>query len=168
MRPSSAKAHPVNILVVDDVPAKLIAMEALLSELQANVVCVQSGADALRQLLQREFAVILLDVNMPGIDGFEVLKRLRALHISSRVLMLTARGEVSDRVTGLELGADDYLAKPFAMQELVARVRALSRRFSEEPAIEGPARMKANARMKPRPRRSSAYITIMNVSAPTP
>jgi len=64
LRPSSAKAHPVNILVVDDVPAKLIAMEALLSELQANVVCVQSGADALRQLLQREFAVILLDVNM--------------------------------------------------------------------------------------------------------
>ena len=77
MRPSSAKAHPINILVVDDVPSKLIAMEALLSELQAQVVCVHSGADALRQLLQREFAVILLDVNMPDMDGFETAELIR-------------------------------------------------------------------------------------------
>ena len=59
---------------------------------------------------------------LPGIDGFEVLRRLRKAHVDSRVLVLTARGELSDRVNGLALGADDYLAKPFAMQELVARV----------------------------------------------
>lgn len=73
---------------------------------------------------------------LPGIDGFEVLRRLRERRISSRVLMLTARGDVNDRVTGLQLGADHYLAKPFAMQELLARVRALGRRYAEEPALE--------------------------------
>jgi DNA-binding response OmpR family regulator len=72
---------------------------------------------------------------LPRMDGFEVLRRLRSRHITSRVLVLTARGEVKDRVTGLQLGADDYLAKPFAMQELVARVRALGRRYAEEPAL---------------------------------
>jgi DNA-binding response OmpR family regulator len=73
---------------------------------------------------------------LPGIDGFEVLRRLRAAKIDARVLILTARGEVSDRVTGLGLGADDYLAKPFAMQELVARVSALGRRFPEKAPVE--------------------------------
>jgi two-component system OmpR family response regulator/two-component system copper resistance phosphate regulon response regulator CusR len=68
-------------------------------------------------------------------DGFEVLHRLRIRHVASRVLVLTARGEVKDRVTGLQLGADDYLPKPFAMQELIARVRALGRRYAEEPAV---------------------------------
>jgi len=68
-------------------------------------------------------------------DAAEVLRRLRSRRIPSRVLVLTARGEVKDRVTGLQLGADDYLPKPFAMQELVARVRALGRRFAEEPPL---------------------------------
>jgi two-component system OmpR family response regulator/two-component system copper resistance phosphate regulon response regulator CusR len=79
--------------------------------------------------------LIVLDVGLPRIDGFEVLRRLRSRHVTSRVLMLTARGEVKDRVIGLQLGADDYLAKPFAMQELVARVEALGRRYAEEPAL---------------------------------
>jgi len=78
----------------------------------------------------------VLDVMLPGMDGFEVLRCLRAAKIDARVLILTARGEVSDRVTGLGLGADDYLAKPFAMQELVARVSALGRRFPEEAPIK--------------------------------
>ena len=83
MRPPSPRTGPatpgpvVNILVVDDVPAKLLAMEALLSDLRENVVCVRSGADALRQLLEREFAVILLDVNMPDMDGFETAELIR-------------------------------------------------------------------------------------------
>ena len=79
--------------------------------------------------------LIILDVMLPGRDGFEVLRRLRADGIASRVIMLTARGEIDDRVTGLQLGADDYLSKPFAMQELVARVGALGRRYAEEPAV---------------------------------
>ena len=68
-------------------------------------------------------------------DGFDVLRHLRLQHVTSRVLMLTARGEVKDRVTGFQLGADDYLPKPFAMTELVARVNALGRRYPEEPAL---------------------------------
>jgi DNA-binding response OmpR family regulator len=80
--------------------------------------------------------LIVLDIILPGIDGFDVLRHLRSQHIASRVLMLTARGEVKDRVTGLQLGADDYLPKPFAMRELVARVNALGRRYPEEPAVK--------------------------------
>ena len=68
-------------------------------------------------------------------DGFEVSAPSASQHVTSRVLILTARGEVKDRVTGLQLGADDYLAKPFAMQELLARVRALGRRYPEEPML---------------------------------
>jgi DNA-binding response OmpR family regulator len=89
----------------------------------------------LHAALETLFDLIVLDLGLPRIDGFEVLRRLRAQHVTSRVLILTARGQVADRVTGLHLGADDYLAKPFAMQELVARVRALGRRYPEEPAV---------------------------------
>ena len=77
----------------------------------------------------------MLDVRLPGIDGFELLRRLRSHHLASRVLLLTARSAVDDRVSGLQLGADDYLPKPFATRELIARVRALGRRYPEEPAI---------------------------------
>jgi DNA-binding response OmpR family regulator len=96
---------------------------------------VHEGEEALKAAGAAVFDLIILDVGLPGMDGFEVLRRLRAQHIPSRVLMLTARGELSDRLTGLQLGADDYLPKPFAMQELLARVRALSRRYAEEPAL---------------------------------
>jgi DNA-binding response OmpR family regulator len=81
------------------------------------------------------FDLITLAVILPGIDGFEVLRRLRSQHIGSRVLIVTARRDVEDRVAGLQLGADDYLTKPFAMAELVARVNALGRRYSEEPIV---------------------------------
>ena len=73
---------------------------------------------------------------LPGLDGFEILRRLRKGRVDSRILVLTARGELNDRVQGLALGADDYLAKPFAMQELVARVSALSRRYPETPQLQ--------------------------------
>jgi DNA-binding response OmpR family regulator len=79
--------------------------------------------------------LMVLDVGLPRMDGFEVLRRLRSRHVTSRILMLTARSQTKDRITGLQLGADDYLPKPFAMPELVARVRALGRRYAEEPAL---------------------------------
>ena len=97
---------------------------------------VHDGETALGKADLKRYDLIVLDVMLPGMDGFEVLRRLRATKIDARVLILTARGEVSDRVTGLGLGADDYLAKPFAMQELVARVSALGRRFAEEAPIK--------------------------------
>ena len=104
----------VNILVVDDRPSKLIAMEALLAELGENVVCVSSGADALRQLLDREFAVVLLDVNMPEMDGFEtanlVRQRPRLRHIP--IIFMTAGSDETRAVQGYSLGAVDYILTP--------------------------------------------------------
>jgi DNA-binding response OmpR family regulator len=126
----------MRILVVDDETRLARHVSAALTEAGHDPIIIHDGETAIGTARETPFDLIVLDVGLPGMDGFEVLKRLRALHIPSRVLMLTARGEVRDRITGLELGADDYLAKPFAMQELVARVRALSRRFSEEPAVE--------------------------------
>ena len=126
----------MRILIVDDEARIARHVSSALIEAGHDPVIAHDGETAIGKAQETPFDLIILDVGLPGMDGFAVLKRLRALHITSRVLMLTARGELNDRVTGLELGADDYLAKPFAMQELVARVRALSRRFSDQPAVE--------------------------------
>jgi DNA-binding response OmpR family regulator len=126
----------MRILIVDDEARIARHVSSALIEAGHDPVIVHDGETAIGKAQETAFDLIVLDVGLPGMNGFDVLKRLRALHITTRVLMLTARGELSDRVTGLELGADDYLAKPFAMQELVARVRALSRRYSDQPAVE--------------------------------
>ena len=126
----------MRILVVDDEVRLTRHVASALTEAGHDPVVVHDGEAALQRAGDSKFDLIILDVGLPSIDGFEVLRRLRALHIATRVIMLTARGELNDRITGLQLGADDYLPKPFAMQELLARVRALSRRFSEEPALE--------------------------------
>ena len=126
----------MRILIVDDEARIARHVSSALIEAGHDPVIVHDGETAIGKAQETAFDLIVLDVGLPGMDGFEVLKRLRALNITTRVLMLTARGELTDRVTGLELGADDYLAKPFAMQELVARVRALSRRYSDQPAVE--------------------------------
>jgi DNA-binding response OmpR family regulator len=122
------------LIVEDEVPlARQIA--AALTEDGHDPKPVDSGEAALDEMTKGGFDLIVLDVGLPGIDGFELLRRLRAQHLASRVLLLTARSAVEDRVTGLGLGADDYLPKPFAMRELIARVRALGRRYPEEPAM---------------------------------
>lgn len=126
----------MRILVVDDEVRLSRHILSALTEAGHDPVAVFEGEAALRAGSETAFDLLILDVGLPGIDGFEVLRRLRGNRVTSRVLMLTARGEVNDRVTGLQLGADDYLAKPFAMQELLARIRALSRRFAEEPSLE--------------------------------
>ena len=125
----------MQVLIVDDEVRLTRHVASALTEAGHDPVAVHDGEAALRVAHEAAFDLIVLDVALPGMDGFEILRRLRAQHIPSRVLMLTARGELNDRITGLQLGADDYLPKPFAMQELVARVRALSRRFAEEPAL---------------------------------
>ncbi|MFN2508411.1 MAG: response regulator transcription factor [Chthoniobacterales bacterium] len=125
----------MHILIVDDEVRLARHVASALTEAGHDPVTVHDGEAALRAATETPFDLIVLDVALPGIDGFEVLRRLRAKRVTSRVLMLTARGELNDRVTGLQIGADDYLPKPFAMQELVARVRALSRRYAEEPAL---------------------------------
>jgi DNA-binding response OmpR family regulator len=122
------------LIVEDEVPvARQIA--AAVTEDGHDPTAVHSGEAALDEMSKRPFDLIVLDVRLPGIDGFELLRRLRAQHLASRVLLLTARSAVDDRVSGLQLGADDYLPKPFAMRELIARVHALGRRYPEEPLI---------------------------------
>src|ERR671933_251207 len=125
----------MKVLVVDDEARLCRHVTSALTEAGHDPVAVHDGETALGKAMDANFDLIVLDVGLPGIDGFEVLRRLRAQHNHTRVLMLTARGELSDRLTGLQLGADDYLPKPFAMQELVARITALSRRYAEEPSM---------------------------------
>ena len=125
----------MRILVVEDNVQLARQIASALTEAGHDPMVVHDGERALDKTKQKPFDLIVLDVILPGIDGFDVLRHLRSEHMASRVLMLTARGEVKDRVTGLQLGADDYLPKPFAMRELVARVSALGRRYPEEPAL---------------------------------
>jgi DNA-binding response OmpR family regulator len=125
----------VKILIVEDDLPVARQITAALTEDGHDPKTVHSGEDALETVGKGSFDLIVLDVRLPGIDGFELLGRLRQQHLASRVLLLTGRSAVEDRVTGLQLGADDYLPKPFAMRELVARVRALGRRYPEEPVI---------------------------------
>jgi DNA-binding response OmpR family regulator len=126
----------MHILVVEDDAGLARRIASTLTEAGHHPIVVHDGEKALDQTKATPFDLIVLDIILPGIDGFEVLRHLRAQHLASRVLMLTARGEVKDRVTGLQLGADDYLPKPFAMGELVARVNALGRRYPEEPTLK--------------------------------
>src|ERR1043166_10181689 len=124
----------MRILIVEDEPRLARHISVALMGAGDDTKTVHDGETAIGEAQDTPYDLILLDVMLPGIDGFETLRRLRDSGIYSRVLMLTARGQVDDRVTGLQLGADDYLSKPFAMQELLARVRALGRRYAEEPA----------------------------------
>jgi DNA-binding response OmpR family regulator len=125
----------MRILIVDDEVQLARRIASAVMGAGHDAVLVYDGEAALHDAAETSFDLIVLDIGLPRIDGFEVLRRLRAQHITSRVLMLTARSQVEDRVTGLQLGADDYLPKPFAMQELIARVEALGRRYAEEPAV---------------------------------
>ncbi|MBS4081041.1 MULTISPECIES: heavy metal response regulator transcription factor [Pseudomonas] len=117
----------MNILVVEDEPKAGNYLLNGLQELGYSVSLARNGADGLHLALEHSFDVIVLDVMMPKMDGWEVLRRLRK-EADTPVLFLTARDDIADRVKGLELGADDYLIKPFSFAELVARLRTLTRR----------------------------------------
>jgi DNA-binding response OmpR family regulator len=115
------------LVAEDDIRLARIVKRGL--EGEGHVVeVVHDGDAAVAAGLDDDFDVLILDVMMPGLDGFEVIRHLRDRHVSTPALMLTARGELDDRVRGLDSGADDYLVKPFAFEELSARVRALGRR----------------------------------------
>ena len=123
------------ILVVDDEPNILHVITQRLLRDGFDVQTAHDGETALGLLRAEEFAAAILDIGLPGMDGFAVLRELRAAGQSLPVLILTARGDEIDRVVGLELGADDYLVKPFSLRELVARLRALLRRMAEAAAL---------------------------------
>ena len=124
-------AEPARILVVDDEPAVQSALSRALAMERYEVAQAADGEEALAQLGAAPFEAVILDVGMPRLDGLEVCRRLREGGDRTPVLMLTARGEVDDRVAGLDAGADDYLVKPFALRELLARLRALLRRADD-------------------------------------
>jgi two-component system, OmpR family, response regulator MprA len=123
------KAH---ILIVDDDLRITDLLRRIFSFEGYSVTIAASGNEALKRSLESPPDLIILDIMLPGLDGLEVTQRLRAAGDNVPILMLTARDTVTDRVQGLETGADDYLVKPFAPEELVARAKALLRRSQEE------------------------------------
>ncbi len=124
-------AEPARILVVDDEPAVQHALSRALMLERYEVALCGDGGDALERMADGSYDAVILDVSMPVLDGLEVCRRVREGGDRTPVLMLTAREQVDDRVAGLDAGADDYLIKPFALRELMARVRALLRRADE-------------------------------------
>jgi DNA-binding response OmpR family regulator len=118
----------VKVLLVEDHPKLAITVAAGLRRAGMAVDVAFDGEDALAHVAVASYDVVVLDRDLPGVHGDEVCRTLVAGGCTSRILMLTAAGTVADRVEGLNLGADDYLAKPFALAELVARIRALARR----------------------------------------
>jgi two-component system OmpR family response regulator len=126
----------MRVLVVEDEPKMAGLVKRGLEEEGIAVDVADRGEDAVWMAGSTEYDVVVLDVMLPGLDGFEVCRRLRADDVWTPVLMLTARDAVEDRVAGLDGGADDYLVKPFSFEELLARLRALARRgAAERPAV---------------------------------
>jgi two-component system response regulator MprA len=121
-----------HILVVDDEPAVRRALERALRLDKYEVELAIDGEEALDRLAEQPADAVILDVMMPGVDGLEVCRRMRAAGDKTPVLMLTARDAIDDRVLGLDVGADDYLVKPVALRELQARLRALLRRVGDD------------------------------------
>ena len=122
----------MRILIAEDQEELSKGLKCLLEKQNMSVDVVHNGVDALEFFHSVRYDVIVLDIMMPGLDGISVLKQIRKEKSSVAVMLLTAKTEVEDRVTGLEAGADDYLPKPFASREFVARVKALSRRSNGE------------------------------------
>ena len=118
----------MKLLLAEDEIAMSEAVTDILTYHKYSVDAVYNGTDALDYALASQYDGVILDIMMPKMDGIEVLKRLRAAGCTVPVLLLTAKAEVDDRIRGLDAGADDYLPKPFAMGELLARVRAMLRR----------------------------------------
>jgi DNA-binding response OmpR family regulator len=127
--------------VVEDEGAMRLALEDCLTAAGFRVLVATNGLEGLERAIAEQPDVVLLDVMMPRLDGFAVCAELRRRGFRSPILMVTARGRVEERVHGLDLGADDYLAKPFRTEELLARLRALVRRHERAGAVPGTVRI---------------------------
>ncbi len=121
------------ILVVEDEPTIATGLQDDLEMEGYSVEVVDEGEAAIKRILAGEFDLILLDVMLPGRDGFDICKEARQKGIRTPIIMLTAKGQEVDKVVGLELGADDYITKPFSRRELFARIKAVLRRGRESP-----------------------------------
>jgi DNA-binding response OmpR family regulator len=118
----------MRVLVVEDDPEISRFIVRGLAEERHLVDLVEDGVSAVEMAAAEEYDAVMLDLMLPGLDGFEVCRRLRARGVDTPVIIVTARDAVADRVTGLDGGADDFLVKPFAFDELLARLRAVGRR----------------------------------------
>jgi two-component system OmpR family response regulator len=132
----------MQILVAEDDAETAEFVSRGLGELGHNVLCANDGEDALHYATTEKCDVIILDRMLPALDGLAILRRIRAARIDTPVLLLTALGQIEDRVEGLDAGADDYLVKPFAFSELAARINALGRR---KPLNDTPTEIEAGA-----------------------
>mgnify|MGYP000852304653 FL=1 len=121
----------MKILIVEDEKRLAQALSQIMKEAKYQTNIAYDGADGLELALYGSYDVIVLDVMLPKKDGFSIVKELRVSKINTPVIMLTAKDEVGDKITGLDKGADDYMTKPFVPEELLARIRALSRRQGE-------------------------------------
>lgn len=130
-------SRPTRVLVVDDEPNISALLSATLRLVEFDVRVAESGHGALVAVEEFEPDLVVLDVMLPDLDGFDVARRLRAAGCGTPVLFLTARDTVEDRVAGLTAGADDYVAKPFSLEEVVLRIRAILRR--SQPELDAPA-----------------------------
>ncbi|MFD8224704.1 response regulator transcription factor [Streptomyces massasporeus] len=141
MSPADGDRDPQRILIVDDEPAVREALQRSLAFEGYGTEVAVDGADALDKAAAYRPDLVVLDIQMPRMDGLTAARRIRATGDTTPILMLTARDTVGDRVTGLDAGADDYLVKPFELDELFARIRALLRRSSYAAAVgaAGPA-----------------------------
>src|SRR6516164_10989773 len=121
------------ILIIEDEPTLALLLQERLEKEGYSVTTSRDGEEGLAQALREGFDLLVLDIKLPGKNGFDVCRELRRHCINVPVLMLTARGDVKDRVKGLKMGADDYLAKPFEVTELLARMEAVLRRVNDSP-----------------------------------
>ena len=124
---------PGLVLLIEDEESIAEMLRGFFEKAGFRFIHASSGEDGLARLAERQTQVVLLDLNLPGVDGVEVCRRIRATGSDVPVIMLTARDSEVDKVVGLELGADDYLTKPFSPRELLARVKAVLRRAEEQP-----------------------------------
>lgn len=150
----------MNLLVVEDEPRMVELLRRGLGEEGHAVMSAPDGAEGLDLARTYQFDVILLDVMMPKLDGFQMMQRLRSEKIKTPVLILTAKDTVPDIVRGLDLGADDYMTKPFSFDELVARLRAVKRRASQ---LSNPSLQVADLVLSPAERevsRAGAHISL--------
>ncbi|GAC1662186.1 MAG: response regulator [Acidobacteriaceae bacterium] len=142
-QPKTTGASLERVLIIDDDAELCELITEFLKDEGFHTDCVHDPEQGLARLAESEFSIVILDVMLPKFNGFEVLRRLRTSGNNVPVLLLTARGEEVDRIVGLEIGADDYLAKPFNTRELTARLRAILRRVAQPatPAVNAALRV---------------------------
>src|SRR5260221_3786862 len=132
------------VLIIEDDPHILLGLEEVLTSDGFEVAVCHRGDHAVAAVAWHRPALLVLDVMLPGLSGYDICKQLRAKKIGTPILMLTAKGQEIDKVVGLDLGADDYVTKPFGVRELLARIHALQRRFpangANGPGAHGPVK----------------------------